>query len=326
MSLPAANRFHEAVHAGSIVLAFLTQVVSEVFFSLSKVPNALFQGSFRNVSETFPLEVTMDQWSDNNWIVIDLWSKAWLTYGMFGFFKRNVLGPESCNPEVHPPVFYLMWITINLARTSITVLWDREFILAAASVRWILPIYSFYMLYMSYSKLYKYKNWLAVNNPKLILWTRYLTQNGLAAFAWWSLFDASVGLGISLKYIHGVQEPLASSIVLSIIAICIIIWFGLQSILVSKYMRHTFSVYPTLILGLGSMFTSSYRVHDFSANTVVCGVLMILVTIMSFTNLISVCMYTEKPSTSLVVEPYMNITVCETVCPPGGQIKNKVQC
>ncbi|KAM6900555.1 uncharacterized protein FYW49_017070 [Xenentodon cancila] len=267
----------------------------------------------------------MDRWSDNTWIVIDFWSKAWLSYGMFGFFKRNVLGPESCNPEVHPPVFYLMWIAINFTRTSSIFLWNREFIPVAVLFRWMLPIYSFYMLFMSYFKLYKHKTWLAVNNPNQISCTRYLTQNGLAAFAWWSLFDALVGLGITLKYINGVPDPLASTIVLSIITICIIIWFSLQSFLLAKYMRHTFSVFPTLILGLGAMFTCSYRVHDFSVNTAVCGVLMILVTILSFIHLISACVCTERPSTSLVVEPYLKFNICETVCRPEGNVKNKLQ-
>lgn len=47
--------------------------------------------------------------------------------------------------------------------------------------------------------------------------------------------------------------------------------FILQSSLLAKYMRYTFSVYAVLILGLGAMFTRSYRIHDLAANTVYCG-------------------------------------------------------
>lgn len=47
--------------------------------------------------------------------------------------------------------------------------------------------------------------------------------------------------------------------------------FTQQTILFTKYLRYTFSVYAILTLGLGAMFTRAYRLHDFTANTVYCG-------------------------------------------------------
>uniref|UniRef100_A0A1A7X6X4 Uncharacterized protein n=1 Tax=Iconisemion striatum TaxID=60296 RepID=A0A1A7X6X4_9TELE len=236
MALDSANGCHAAIHAGSIVLAFITQIISGIFFVLAQercVPNALFQTSSRNVSESFPLEVTMDWWSETYWVLIDLWSKAWLIYAVVGIFK--------------------------------------SFILSAVVFRWVLPVYSFGMLYISYSNLSKHKPWLAINNPSVIPWTRYLTQNGLAGFAWWSLLHAVVGLGLVLKYYAFVEDPLVSTMVLAIIFLCIISWFILQTFFYSKHMRHTFSVYAVLILGLGAMFTNSYRVQNLSMNTAICG-------------------------------------------------------
>ena len=129
--------------------------------------------------------------------------------------------------------------------------------------------------------------------------------------------------------------------------------FSLQSFLLAKYMRHTFSVYATLILGLGAMFTSSYRIQDFSVNTAICGkmptsaatskdlfrfycrhslwfvllagVLMILVTIVSFIHLITACLHPPRPITP-VAEPWVKFNGCETVCQPDGGMKNKLQC
>ncbi|XP_044032775.1 uncharacterized protein LOC122866760 [Siniperca chuatsi] len=326
--LSEKNSDHVLQHAGSIALAVIAQVISDIFFSLTKdscVPNALFQTSSRNVSNTFPLEVTMDWWSDSFWIMIDFWSKAWLLVAVVSLFKRNVLGPESCNPEIHPPVFYLMWTMINITRMCSMFLWDRYDILGAIILRWILPFLSFYMLYMSYCNLNKHKAWLAINNPSVISWTRYLTQNGLAVFAWWSLFNAVVGLGIVLKYKAGVPDPLVSTIVLTIVSSFTIIWFILQSFLLNKYLRYTFSVYAILILGLGAMFTRSYRVHDLAANTVYCGFLMLLMTIMSLIHLISACLHTDKSSKPLAMEPYLTFGGCETVCQPEGNIKHKPQ-
>lgn len=110
---------------------------------------ALFQNSLRNVSETFPLEVTMDWWSGNNWMMADIWSKAWLVEAAVSLCRRlavpagrgrrpsvlsvcdclicrNVYGRLSCNPEVHPPLFYLIWATVNSARICCMFLWDRQ--------------------------------------------------------------------------------------------------------------------------------------------------------------------------------------------------------
>ncbi|KAF1373095.1 hypothetical protein PFLUV_G00256760 [Perca fluviatilis] len=309
--LSVKNCGHVVIHAGTVALAVIAQSISDIFCYLAKdinVPNAVFQTSSRNVSETFPLEVTMDWWSESFWIMVDLWSKAWLLYAVVSLFKRNVLGPE-----IHPPVFYLMWTMINIARMFSMTLWDRHNILGAVLVWWNLPVISFYMLYMSYSNLNKHKAWLAINNPHVISWTRYLTQNGLAVFAWWSLLNAVVGLGIVLKYKHDVPDPLISTIVLTIVSVCTIIWFILQSFLLTKYMRYTFSVYAILILGLGAMFTRSYRVHDLAANTAYCGFLMLLMTIMSLIHLISSCLHTKKSSKPDPTEPYMPFEGCETV-------------
>lgn len=57
-----------------------------------------------------------------------------------------------------------------------------------------------------------------------VLYHLWQTQNGLAVFAWWSLLNAVVGLGIVLKYKAGVPDPLVSTIVLAIVSLCIVIW------------------------------------------------------------------------------------------------------
>ncbi|XP_044196033.1 uncharacterized protein LOC122972769 isoform X1 [Thunnus albacares] len=348
--LAAKKSDHVMTHAVCVALAVITQLCSIVFCSLAKdstVPNALFKTSSRNVSETFPLEVTMDWWSESNWILTDIWSMAWLTHAMVGLCKRNVLGPVSCNPEIHSPVFYLMWVMINIARTYIIIMWDEHNVFGAVILTWFLPALSFYMLYMSYYNLNECKAWLAINNPDEIGWIRYLTQNGLALFAWWTLLKADVGLGIVLKYKAGLQDPLVSTIVLTVVLLCTLTWFIMQSFLFTKYMRYTFTVYAILILGLGAMFTRSYRIHDFAANTVYCGkilpksskctfkchicessswfllspgFLMLMMTIMSSVHLMSICLY--KPP---AMEPYVTSESCQTVCQPEGRSQQKLQ-
>ncbi|TNN73401.1 hypothetical protein EYF80_016355 [Liparis tanakae] len=267
MSPLCVRNAEQVIQAGSVVLAVTAQVISDILCYLAKdgsVPNAVFKTSSRNVSETFPLEVTMDWWSNSYWDIVDLWSKAWLLYAVVNLSKSDIVG--------------------------------------AVILEWILPVLSFSMLYTSYCNLNQHAAWLSANSPRVVLWTRYLTQNGLAVFGWWSLLNAVVGLGIVLKYKASVPDPLMSTIVLTIISSFAIIWFILQSCLLAKYMRYTFSVYAILVLGLGAMFTRSYRYHDLSENTVYCGFLMLLMTAMSLIHVISTCLHTAESSKPVATE------------------------
>lgn len=57
-----------------------------------------------------------------------------------------------------------------------------------------------------------------------MLYHLWQTQNGLAVFAWWSLLNAVVGLGVVFKYEADVPDPLISTIVLTIVLLCTITW------------------------------------------------------------------------------------------------------
>lgn len=74
------------------------------------------------------------------------------------------------------------------------------------------------------------------------------TQNGLAAFVWWTLINALLGLGVILKYRNGAPDPLVSTAVLVLVTICIIIWWDEESLCFSL-MRTCFE---KLISGPGS--------------------------------------------------------------------------
>lgn len=315
---------HGLLHAGTVALAIITQICAVVFFVLAQeynVPNALFQTSALNVSETLSLEVTMDHWAQNNWLMIDSWSLAWLVEAVVRLCRRNVFGPEACNPELHPPLFYLMWASVNSARICSMLLWDRNEILAAFILSATQPALSFYMLYTSYSNLDKNKAWLAINNPNVIWWTRYLTQSGVALFAWWTLLTAALHFGIVLKYKAGVEDTAASSIVLTAIFMFTLIWFFLQSLIFIKYMRYTFTVYPVSILGLGAIFTKNFQI-SMTSNIMYCGFLMLLVTILNSIHLLIACLYKGSDHEPPLVQPSVSL---ETVCHPQDKCNKQKQ-
>ncbi|XP_029482657.1 uncharacterized protein LOC115105144 [Oncorhynchus nerka] len=315
------HHHHVVLHGVCIALAMLSQVASETFHVLASGTNSggLFMTTSDNVSESFPLEVTMDCWADNTWFMLWLWSSAWLIHSLFTVFQRNVFGPVSCNPEIHPPSFYLIWTMINVAKITWLFLWDRHDLLPSLFFKWVMPIHSFQMLYVSYRNLHNHRTWLAINNPKEPWWTRYLTQNGLAVFGWWTLLEALVSLGVVLRYQAGLPDPLVSSMVLTLLLLGMLIWFVFESFIFSKYIRYTFTVYPVLIVGLGAMFTRSYRVHDLAPNTVYCGFLMLAATILNCIRLIAACFYPDDTSSYLTKEPNRKPDFCKTVCQPMGK-------
>lgn len=149
------------------------------------------------------------------------------------------------------PVMFLLSVCVCLRVHSIkTTVAHRSDILGAVMACWMVFVLGICNLYMSYSNLNFYKSWMQINNPEMISWIRYLvrqkthmptvvfihlpslcvcicscqTQNGLAAFVWWTLINALLGLGVIFKYRNGVPDPLVSTAVLVLITISIIIW------------------------------------------------------------------------------------------------------
>ncbi|KAJ0022864.1 hypothetical protein NQD34_014998 [Periophthalmus magnuspinnatus] len=319
---------HGLLHAGSVALAIVTQVCAAVFYGLAKentVPNGVFETSSGNVSKLWSLEVTMDRWAQNNWLMVDCWSLVSLVEAVYRLWKRNVFGPEACNPELHPPLFYLMWASVNSARICCMLMWDRHEIVAAFVFSAMQPPIGFYMLYTSYYNLNKHKTWLTINNRNVIWWMRYLAQSGLALSSWWTIQIAAVNFGIVLKYKAGVQDPGASTLVLTTVLLATVIWFFLQSVFYLKYMRYTFTVYPILILGLGAMFTTSFQVNNITANTVYCGFLMLLITIMCSVHLILACMYKGSSHKPGPVQPGLTLENCAVVCQHESKGRMQIQ-
>lgn len=307
---------HVVFHGFSIALAIASQLFTETFHILQSDFH-VFEGLFRNppgvVSESFPLEVSMDWWAEYTWILVCVWNTAWLLYSLINVFRRNIFGPLSCNPEIHPPAFFLIWVVVNTSKIGGMFLWDQQDLWGTLFFKLIMPLYSFFMLYMSYRNLYRHRTLLAINNPKEIWYTRYMIQNGLAMFAWLTLLEALVCLGVVLKFKAGLQDPVASSLVLTLLLLGMLLWFVFESVLFTKYIRYTLTVYPVLVLSLGSMFTKGYQVNSLGPNTIYCGFLMLIATILNSVQLIAACFYNDEASNSSRPNSHLQPDICLTV-------------
>ncbi|XP_036377830.1 uncharacterized protein LOC118773148 [Megalops cyprinoides] len=310
-------------HAVFIVLAILSSALSDVFTVAAAGHltgfEDLFQTTTWNVSDTFSIEVTLDHWVSSTWIMLTAWSAGWLFYALTTVIRRNALGPVCCNPEIHPPSFYLIWILINVLRISWLFLWDRQYIIRSLGLKILIPFSTYVMLFVSYRNLHQHQSWFATNSPNEIWFIRFMTQNGLALFATLSSIEALINMGVALKYSAGLQDPLVSTVVLTVLFVGLLVWFTFESFIFEKYTRYTFTVYPVVVLCLGAMFTRSYRVNDIALNTIYCGFLMIAATILNTIRLIAACFYTDKKPTFLSRSPIPLTDSCETVY----QVKGK---
>ncbi|XP_042566221.1 uncharacterized protein LOC105889326 isoform X2 [Clupea harengus] len=255
----------------------------------------------------------MDRWTSYIDAAIPSICNIFLCFSLVMVFQRNYFGPVCCNPEVHPPLFYLTWPVICVTDIGGLFLWESGEILQALCMRLLPPALSFYMLFVSYNNLKRCRPLLHITSSRLTWFTYYATQNSLALSAWWTLTNALVNLGVVLKYTIGLQDPLVSSVVLTLLFLAMLLWFILQTFVLVNYIHYTFTVYPILILGLGAMFTRGYQVHDMAPNTIYCGFLMMVATIMNCIMLFSLCCDSRRPSTS-THKPFPRLKDCPSVC------------
>ncbi|XP_015210046.1 uncharacterized protein [Lepisosteus oculatus] len=284
------------LHATLIVSSILTFVATTFFYVEATTGsfNGLFLTTIANTTEEYVLEVSLDNWLSTTWILIGVWNGLWLVYVFSTLFRRNVFGTVCCNPEIHPPSFYVFWIFNNLLSIGWLFLWDWQYIFRALSLKILIPYSCYVMLTISYRNLYRHGSWLKINSPQDLWYIRYLIQNGVALYASWTSVEALINFGIVLKYKAGIEDPAVSTIVLTLLLFEILLWFVLENFIFEKYVRYTFTVYPVVILALGGMFTRNYHYDTLPRSTIYCGALMILTAVICVIRLIAICFYDER--------------------------------
>ncbi|KAK1173685.1 hypothetical protein AOXY_G3861 [Acipenser oxyrinchus oxyrinchus] len=296
-----------SLHATLIVLSMLSFGLTLFFHVAASTVsiNGLFLTTHQNITEKFVLQITPDAWLVSIWTLINAWNGLWLIYVFITLFRRNQYGPVYCNPAIHPPMFYILWIANNLLSIGFLFLWDRQCLVQALGLQILIPYSCYVMLGISYRNLYQHDTWLKSNSSSDLWNVRYLVHNGLALYAAWTSIDVLVNFGIVLKYSFGLMDPAVSTAMLSILLVKLIVWFLLENFVLEKYVRYTFTVYPVVILGLAGMFTRNYRFDSITTNTIYCGVLMAIGAAFCVFRLIAICFYDDnKPSSSPLDEDF----------------------
>ncbi|XP_017674264.1 PREDICTED: uncharacterized protein LOC108499187 [Lepidothrix coronata] len=245
----------DAVHKLKVLVMFLSLAT----FTVMVIMNAgnatgIFKGLFRttpgNISDKYSTDFTPAGWTFLIWNVIYAWQLAWLLYALSGICRRNELGRVFIKPDLLPIPFYVAWCLNNGLNVGWLFLWDREYLLPALVFLVVLTLTTCASLFISHRALSIYSSWF-VKGHKAELWLiRILVQNGLALYGTWTTIATLLNFAVVLIYQGNVSHEKATTASLSILALCLVIWFYLENFSLDKYVRYNLTIYPVVITAL----------------------------------------------------------------------------
>ena len=103
---------------------------------------------------------------------------------------------------------------------------------------------------------------------------RFLVHNGLIFFTTWITIATLLNFGIALHYEWGVELYLASTIALACLSLIILCWFILETFVLDKYVRYTFSEYIVLVVALAGSLVNNFNLDTNYRNSIFTVVLL----------------------------------------------------
>lgn len=114
------------------------------------------------------------------------------------------------------------------------------------------------------------------NGLNLEVWfIRMFIQNGLAFYAGWVTVATLINVGVVMTYKDGsdvadiaVAQDISSTVVLSVVAFEIVLWFILDILVLDKYTRYTFTPYIVLTVAFIGICQKNYNLDTAYRNSV----------------------------------------------------------
>ena len=186
-------------------------------------------------------------------------------------------------------VFFVSFIINNLFVITWSFLWDRQYIGWACFVIVFTPLTLYVSLYFSFYRLYRSLTILRSGGLSKEIWLiRILVQNGVAFFATWVTIATFLNLAIVMNYVWGVGMTTSCIIALSLLAFDILLWFVLETFVVDKYVRYTFSPYVVLIVGLSGSLSKNFDLDKNCATSIMTAVLLVVVVLLAIVKVVLV--------------------------------------
>ena len=243
--------------AFKIAATTINLLVFIVVIVLNYAANDPIDGPFRHLfgnattggaSRKFYIEITPASWAFSIWGLIYIWQGAWIIYSLTLLCRKDA-------PNVISPVLLVVYSLASVANASWIVVWSHEWIQICS---FLLFAISFF-LYGTLATSYKTVNLGTKGIPKRdFIAMQVLVNNGVAVYATWCTIASLLNLTMAIAYFHGVDQDVASTISLVILAVEVVVWFSLENTILDKFVRYTLSVYPVVIWALSASINKNW--------------------------------------------------------------------
>lgn len=248
------TRENQAFKIAATTINLIVFIVILVLNYVSRDPqNGPFRHLFGNattgeVSAKFYIEITPAGWAFSIWGLIYIWQGAWIIYSLTLLCRKDA-------PDVISPVLLVIYSLASVVNASWIVTWSHEWIQICAFLLFSIA----FLLYATLAKSFATVNLGTKGVPKGdFIATQVLVHNGIALYATWCTIASLLNLAMAITYFHGVDQDVASTISLVILAVEVIVWFSLENTILDKYVRYTLSIYPVVIWALSASIDKNW--------------------------------------------------------------------
>lgn len=246
---------NQALKIAAATVNTILYVLLLVFNYYASRPN---EGPFRHlfgnattgeVSNRFYIEITPAGWAFSIWGLIYFWQTAWIIYSLTSLCTKSAT-------DVISPILLVIYAVSSVVNIGWLIVWSRELIQVSSVLLFTIA----FLLYATLARSYMSVNIKTdtVSKRDFIL-AQVLVNNGLAMYATWCTIASLLNLAMALAYYHGVDQDVASTISLVILAVEVIVWFALENTILDKYVRYTLTIYPVVIWALSASINKNWN-------------------------------------------------------------------
>jgi len=259
---------HNPAKISLIVSTAVILILTLAFNGLSASPNAgpLFNSNQANLSDKFYLSVTPAGWTFSIWGFIYTFQVLWIGATIYAIFKRGNTGYLYLSPCILPSGLFITYNIANLSNIAWLFAFDNEilplalvFLASICGFTWATVGIAISALHYNRARLQKEFRWLAAL-------LRLCLVNGVGMYAAWTTVATLLNVAHVMVYTSGkVSESSASTTILSILLVEIIIFVVVDVVVLDSYFRFLWTPYITLVIALlGSVLNGKEDANNVS--------------------------------------------------------------
>lgn len=246
------NSKHNVVTATLIFVGFFSFILAAVFNGLagSGAAPSIFNSTVGNLSAKYDLDITPAGFTFSIWAVIYIWIGLDLLTLVLTIWwpSYNSGGKVYQNPEFASPLLMVVISANFLLNLTWIFLWDREQVVAAAVVLFLLTATGMGVIAIMARNIFNHQAEYCQGGP-MFAWgiVYYLMIDGWGVYTTWSLIASLINLTTALVYAAELDMTACCLAALSLLVIFHATWFVLENTVFDKYVRWNLTPYMVVI-------------------------------------------------------------------------------